>query len=48
MRPSFYTCGAGSDINCKYWDDINGCWKYQTDCLKCPIYQQIQDNEEED
>ena len=26
MKPSYYNCGAGSEIDCPNWDDINGCW----------------------
>ncbi len=25
MKPSYYTCGKGSDMFCILWDDIKGC-----------------------
>lgn len=27
MKPSYYVCGAGSELNCPHWDDVNGCWR---------------------
>lgn len=38
MNPSFYICGGGSHINCKYWDDVNGCWRDEEDAMCCPVY----------
>ena len=26
MKPSYYLCGAGGNIDCPHWDDVNGCW----------------------
>lgn len=32
MKPSYWTCGAGSEGGeCEHWDDINGCWANQTE-----------------
>lgn len=26
IEPNYNLCGGG-DLNCEFWDDINGCWK---------------------
>jgi len=26
LTPSYFLCGAGGEVNCPHWDDINGCW----------------------
>jgi len=31
IRPSYYVCGAGSDIDCENWDDVEGCMMYCTE-----------------
>ena len=42
VKPSYYVCGAGSEVNCNYWDDINGCWR------NCKNFGEIDCEEEED
>ena len=26
IKPNYWLCGGG-DLNCRYWDDINSCWR---------------------
>jgi len=27
MKPSYWICGTGGNVNCEDWDDVNGCWQ---------------------
>lgn len=27
IKPSYWVCGGGGNLNCPNWDDINGCWR---------------------
>lgn len=27
MKPGHYSCGAGCEINCEYFDSVDGCLK---------------------
>jgi hypothetical protein len=37
-KPSFYVCGGGGNIDCEFWDDINGCWRDETIAEACSVF----------
>jgi hypothetical protein len=45
MKPSFYVCGGGGEVNCQYWDDVNGCWQDMDDALACPFFEDSGDED---
>lgn len=53
MIPTYWLCGGGDNVDCQYWDDINGCWNNQANVFECPVYislvrQQLIDDAEMD
>lgn len=47
VKPSYWICGGGGNINCSEWDDVNGCWADQDDVCTCQIRLKIKEAERE-
>jgi len=48
MKPSFYVCGGGGEVNCSDWDDVNGCWQDMINVYDCAKFAQLNAEAEED
>lgn len=47
MKPSFYSCGPGGVVNCKYFDEVNGCLRDEEDTRQCPEFDSMKEAREE-
>lgn len=47
LPPSYWVCGAGGNVSCENWDDVNGCWNNCKNAIKCPILAQSEEDRDD-